>query len=412
MINEKRVIELLNRIPWDNSFVKTYVGMCYERTDAPLAYGLAGALSLLSANAHPELGAFLGGRIHANTWLMLVGPSGWSRKSTSVNISADIQNLVDPSLVGREPGSIEGLMKSLSVAEQQTLYLEELGDFLSQTSGNGRLGPLRENLTRLYDGTRYAKVYSQQEFVIERPRVSLLAGVTEQYLESYTLATDWEGGFMGRWAIFAATPERFLTSTARRQDLIDHCAARMAWVRSIQATLCEGLEDNAMEYWNRWSRAIHKDSLAHPEHWVSAAGARMQTFAAKIAMLLCLDAGIDVTRPWRVPLAVLKIAIDIAHMAYDSMCYVVGELCSTKFARERRNVLRALQRAMVRDDAQVVGMKDLLNYSSPRLELRDARRIVETLLVEETIYKRMGGAEAYSLYPPSEEELANLNVMV
>ena len=402
MIAEQRVIDVMNAIPWDNSFIKNYVGMHYERTDAPLAYALGGALSLLSSNAHEDLCVYFGGRVNANLWMLYIGPSGWSRKSTSVNIARDLQNVVNPGRVGTDPGSVQGLLKSVASAPVQTLYIEELGDFLSQTAEAGYAKPLRENLVRLYDGNPYNKVFSETVYTIDKPRVSINAGVTEQYLEQFTAANDWEGGLMGRWSPMAGRPERYMAMPARRQDLFDHCASQLEWIGSKLAVACGGLEDDAIPFWNTWSGMIQKMSITHPDQWVSAAGARIQTFAARAAMLLCLDAGMDLSRPWKMPLVILKIAIEIAHMFYDSLVYVVGELCSTKFARERRTVLRTFQRVKLREERELLTLKDILLFASPRMELRAVKRVLETLLAEESVFLRAGGA--YSLYAPTEEE--------
>jgi hypothetical protein len=81
-------------------------------------------------------------------------------------------------------------------------------------------------------------------------------------------------------------------------------------------------------------------------------------------------------------------------MAFDGLAYIVNELAGTRFGRERRTVLRVLHAATKEN----VTLKQILNESSPRMEKRDAVRVLETLLCEGSVYQTGDGC--YSLLPP------------
>lgn len=404
MTPEKDVYDLCQKIDstYPNSFLTTYVGWHWNRTDAPMIYGLANGLGLLATNAHPELCAYLGGRVNANLWALLVGPSGWARKTTAIELGKEIQDRVDPSLVGGEPASVEGLVESLAQSPQLTLYIREFGDFLSRTSGKNYLAPLREKLTDLYEGRTIRQQYSRSAREITDPRLTLLAASTPVYLETYTAQVDWEGGFLSRWAIFAGVPERYLPTTSLRPDMADWLVHRLQEIRATPATVCAGMDPAAKERWHAWSRATRTRCLSSNDQWVASAGARIQTFAAKIILLLALDAGVDVSRPWHVNEALVALSIEIAQMAFAGLRYVVGDLAGTRFTRERRNVLRAIVAAK----QEQVTLKAILNGTTPRMEKRDVVRVMETLLAEGTAFQV--GEGRFSLKPPSTEGMLTL----
>ena len=409
VISEKRVTDLAEQIEasWDRSFITAYLGWGYARTDGPLVYQLVGALMLLSMNAHPDTCAYLGGKVHANYWGLCIGPSGYSRKSTALELAMEIQEAADPSLIGGEAGSKEGLEAQLAAQPQQGVFYEEFGDFLSSTAGGSYLGPLRERLVKLYDCRAIRRTYSQSVQVIDQTRLSLMAGGTASYLEKYTDSTDWEGGFLGRWMIVYAEPDRYMPTPGSRPDLKDWAVDRLREVRATSGTTCMGLEADAQVYWDAWSRATRKQCLQSTEKWVASAGARTQMLAVKLAMLLALDAGLDISRPWRMTLPILQIAVKIAEMHFDSLGYVVRELCGTRFLRERRNVMRAIRTTYNHDGqpAEVVPMSAILNGTSPRMEKRDVIRVIDTLIAEGSVFNRgIGDNLIYSLYPTNETE--------
>lgn len=430
MITEQRVMDLLNNhITWRNSFIQAYCRWHFDRTDGPLAYGLAGGLTLLATNAHKDLSVYQGHRVYANLWTMLVGSSGYSRKTTALKLAQEIQTLVDVTKIGSEPGSVEGLDASLAEVPQQCLYFEEYGDFLSRSAAKGYFQPIREKFTRLYDCTSSHKQLSKTSVEIIDPRVSLFAAVTPSYLERFTSHTDWEGGFFGRKMTFIAEPERNMPRPKRQPELKDWLGQRLFTMAQIRLHPCMDFTADAQVCWDRWYNGIREICMS-ADPWVSAAGARVTTNALKICLLLALDAfeatgnydpagavipvsGINpahaVIQPpflpaWRITLPILRAAIQIAEMAFDSLHVIVNQLCSTRYERERRNVLRAIRSRKER----IVTLRKIVNRTAPKMEKRDVVRVLDTLVLTETIYLRMNKTDLYSFDPPVPEELKTL----
>lgn len=395
MISEQRVFDLATLIDrsWSRSFVTAYLGWSYARTDAPLVFGLNGALTCLAVNAHPSIHAVVGARIHTISWGLAIGPSGWSRKTTTLDMIEELQGQLDPTKVAPEPGSVEALEKGLFENPQQAILYGEFGDFLSQSSAAGYFRPMRERYTKLYDCRPLRRSFSKKEtLVIENPRLSLIGAVTSSYLEAFTSETDWEGGFMGRFACWCGKPERYEPWPKQRQDLQDWCAGRLLEVAQTPGTFCEGLEPDAYAIFDAWSRAFRKTCLESSEGWVSAAGARTQAMVVRYAMLLSLDAGVDVSRPWRVPAAVVNVAIRMAEINFDSLAWVVRDLCGSEYARERRSVVRVLE------GRRIATLGTILRGTNPPLQKRDALRVLESLEAEEILHRRVyKGADAWSL---------------
>jgi hypothetical protein len=400
MITEAEVIALLRLLPsqasvaGDTSFVRTYVSWAYHRTDAPLVFALPAALNLLSTNAPIQLCAFNGGRIHANTWGMIVGLSGWGRKTTAVEMAMDVQRGVDSTKIGSEPASPEALDLSLSEYPQQSLYYEEMGDFLAR-SHDGYYRAIREKLTKSYDCPPINKRSAKAKIEVPNPRLSILGGVTPSYLETWTNENDWQGGFLGRWAVFYGQVERFYPRPQPAHELYEWLVARMQQLAQHPAGPCAGMTPGAAALWDTWSLQMRNSSI-NAAPWVASASARTGAVALKAAILLAHDAQRTSEAPWWLDEECVNAGIAIAQVHFRSLCYIVNELSGSKYGRERRNVIRAMDRT----DERRLTLRKILNRTSPRLEKRDLARVLETLIEDGTVYKAsVGGAELWSLDP-------------
>ena len=395
MVPEQRVFDLASLIDksWSRSFVTAYLGWSYARTDAPLVYGLNGAVTLLAINAHPGIFAIVGARIHAISWGLAIGSSGWSRKTTTLDLIEELQSMIDATKIAPEPASVEALEKGIFENPQQAILYGEFGDFLSQSSAAGYFRPMRERYTKLYDCRPLRRSFSKKEtIVIDNPRLSLIGGVTPSYLEAFTSETDWEGGFMGRFACWVGKPERYEPWPQQRQDLQDWCGGRLLEVAQTPGTFCEGLDPEAYKLFDAWSRGFRKTCLESSEGWVSAAGARTQAMVVRYSLLLSLDAGVDVSRPWKVPAMVVNVAIKMAELNFDSLFWIIRDLCGSDYARERRSVVRVLE------PRRIATLSQILKGTNPPLQKRDALRVLESLEAEELVFRRQfKGTDAWAL---------------
>ena len=154
MITEK---DALLAIP-SQGFVNDYCTFAVKQTTAPLGYHLACALALLSVTTPQNFGTSYAGDLYGNLYALLVGRSGDDQKSSALGISKKVLYAVDAQLaagqklIGKQPGSTEGMIDSLVVQPRQIVYYSEFGAFLSKAQKKGSyFEPMKALFTDLWD---------------------------------------------------------------------------------------------------------------------------------------------------------------------------------------------------------------------------------------------------------------------
>ena len=154
MITER---DALLAIP-SQGFVNDYCTFAVRQTTAPLGYHLACALALLSVTTPQNFGTSYAGDLYGNLYTLLVGRSGDDQKSSALGISKKVLYAVDAQLaagqklIGKQPGSTEGMIDSLVVQPRQIIYYSEFGAFLSKAQKKGSyFEPMKSLYTDLWD---------------------------------------------------------------------------------------------------------------------------------------------------------------------------------------------------------------------------------------------------------------------
>ena len=128
-----------------------YVKHAARQTTAPLCYHVAVGLCCLAATAPTNFKSRYAGPLHANLYALLVGRSGDDQKSSALSVGTRLLRAADSNLLGKIPGSWEGLIDALSDQPRQMLVWSEFGDFLSRTQNPGYFAPMKTTLTDLWD---------------------------------------------------------------------------------------------------------------------------------------------------------------------------------------------------------------------------------------------------------------------
>ncbi len=147
MITDAQVTASLPTAGW----LRAYVEHAGLQTTAPMAYHLGFGLACLASTTPIDLGVRYIGDLRGNFYVMAVGRSGDDQKSSALGIARNILWHADQQLIGRPPGSWEGLIDSLGEKPRQTIFYSEFGDFLSKANQPGYFGPMKTSLTDLWD---------------------------------------------------------------------------------------------------------------------------------------------------------------------------------------------------------------------------------------------------------------------
>lgn len=364
-----------------NSFLRNYVEYAADCTDAHLSYHVLAGLTALAQACPIDLSFPFGMPMHSNVYGLCVGRSSDSRKSHAISVVRDILDHAIPGTVGEVPGSKENLVKTLCEKPKQLIIYPEFGTFLSATERSSYLAPLKTAYTEAWDGSPLGRGLVKQENTEAKfPRLSLLAGSTLEYLERHSELADWTGGFMARFIVMYPDRQRLETvppgSPAKRPEVIaqlQHIAR--SCVFGMQRGACLGFSSDARSIWDDWYRGVVMASKSTEE--TAGLVARSHSHALRIALLLGWDFGHGREgHDWYITPNVLLPALAITKLHLQSVERVGANLSGSKDMRDRRAVLRTIQKSPT-SLGEVV--------SNSRLLLRRVKEILESLNEEGVI---------------------------
>ena len=192
------------------SFVGQYMRYATMLTDASPEYHEAGALILLATLTHGvkiELDPYPDG-LSTNLFLLLVGGSTRSRKSTAQNITRNlIKSALPKSLLPSRMTGEAAIYTMVGMSGKPALWLpDEFGVLLGQIFKRDFMRPLEELMLSLYGGEDYSYRTVRDTVTITDPHLSILAAATP---ESLALAGPGAllGGLLPRFGVvFPAAP--------------------------------------------------------------------------------------------------------------------------------------------------------------------------------------------------------------
>lgn len=338
-------------------WVHDYMQHAVKQTTAPAGYHLATALSLLAVTTPTSYSHRYAGDLYANVYTLLVGRSGEDQKSTALGIGREILQVVDPSLLGRQPGSWEGLIDSLADQPRQIIRYSEFGAFLAKAQKKGGyFEPLKALLTDLWDCTPQSRAKANGAGTsVPHPRLSIFAACSLPYLEEHTDPHDWSGGFMGRWAVIFARRERTDPDPVGDPTAIPALAdALRLRAQQAQVAPCLGLDPAAQALWRDWYFDLERRPV--PEI-IAGAKTRAPTIARKAAMLYAWDFGEPLQgAPWKIGVHHLSWGIRFAELHLASVTGIAGILAEHPEARLRRQVLDAVPAGSARTLGQLLAI--------------------------------------------------------
>ena len=401
--------EVLAALP-SHGFLRAYVDYASGRTDANVAYHLAGGLMLLSQAVPLDYAMPWGSPVYGNLYGMVVGGSSKSRKTSALNIAARLLQDALPSSMQETPGSSEGLIESLRREPKQVVMYPEFGEFLAKAE-EGYFLAMKTLLTSLWDcmplGRATAKGSQGQ---ISKPRLSVIAAVATDLLERHTEEADWTGGFIARFLTFYAEPERHFDTPPMDDFTVKHALAE--WLRGLAdfttptadgyearpPGICKGMTPEAQVLWREWANAEQKKTVGANSR-VSASIARATSHAGKIAILLAWDIGRARSgEPWYIGEAEVRSALAITSLHIKSVLELGDRVTGSRDMRDRRAVLNAISPTAPTPLGVIIKRASLLK-----------RRVVEVLdsLVEEQAVsaRSTSGRASYIQSPEAQKAL-------
>lgn len=379
MITGHEVGQVLGTLP-EHSFIRNYCWWAAHCTDAPLAYHVGTALSLLGVIAPIEFQVQLGITVHAPQWAMLVGASADSRKTSAITLGAKILAQAYAHKLGATPGSVQGLHTSLQETPQQLIAYGEFGSFLSSSVKGGVLAALREEFTSVWDCRPVNARLAKFSRVIDNPRLSLLVGVTPTYLETLTTHNDWEGGFLSRFLVLHAKREHTYVLPPGLPHMIDPLVAGLLARGEGCAGGSAGVTEDAREFYTDWFMDNAQRAQEHAKEWAQGLTHRAPTVALKAALMHALDTRHEELGDfWELSVQDLEFGVAIANWHLNSAFSVLNYVASSKVGQQSRSVLKAI-------GDRVLTLGEIIERATPEMSRWEVQKVLESLCERKRVY--------------------------
>jgi len=189
-------------------FLRSYLDWASKYTDAPLAFHLATALSMVATAMGNKVKAWAWGRdLYPNLWIVILSPSGFYRKTTCIRLGMRILKRELGDVVLPSEWSKEKVIGLLAQNPAGLFEWDEFGAALGMLSKDYMTGS-KETLTKLFDSMdTYSRVTGTggQSGTIDKPAPNILGGSTIEWLSERVKDGDLRGGFMSRFLFIPGT---------------------------------------------------------------------------------------------------------------------------------------------------------------------------------------------------------------
>ena len=357
-----------------NTWTSRFLRYASQRTDAPLAFLEAAAIAAISAavGRKPIL-SLTTSLVIPTIWVMLVADSTRYRKSTVIDLAADVLRLAELNVFAPDDFSPQRFISLMSERSgMPTLFCrDEFGGFYEGLNKLEHQAGGKQVLISMHDGRNYRKELvglkqidkesgdlTRTPEVIEAkdPFLSILAGTQRDLFLSQAQPGDVFSGFLPRFGLIVPDGLR------NRQDVLEMTPAIEAQrydlvteVRNIfsQPTRTMRLGTGVLERWNNYSSCLEEEAEAAP--LPSIAGPvfdRMGGTALKLALIsaFCdgdvvsmahLLAGIEVSERWRVQ--TYNLLASIGPSRDEKVVQRILDLVRRKPGIKRRDVMSSLR---------------------------------------------------------------------
>ena len=295
---EHRDLRLTFGLP-DDHFVSVFCNWLSGRTDGYTDYQELAALWLISSLCENRVELRLKqGIVRPNLWLVFLGSSTTSRKSTIVNSTRYIYESLTGAYLPNEDFSLEGYLEGLSINPVQNHVRDEAAGFLAKIHKQYNEGFL-ELECAIYDGQSYRKTLAAKGgkepkvFEVTHPCVAKLYATAPEKFFRYVTVEDFLCGWGYRnLFVFPTYSKSSMPLSVETQADISKWIAVLERAKRIQ-TFISGrdkiifdFEPDALVQFNQIETQLETDADRIGNDMLSSAVGRSETHILKLAMLL------------------------------------------------------------------------------------------------------------------------------
>lgn len=189
------------------TIIDDYCDWASKATDAAPQYHAGVCMVTLSCLLAGTLRLYTQfGEIKPNIWLMIMGDTTTSRKSTSMEMGTDIIDEVYPDALLATDGTIEGLVTSISTRPGRVslFHRDEISGLIDAMAKKDYNAGMLEAFTKLYDGKRMKRILRKEQIDVRDPVFIMLTGGTKEGIMSSMSHHHIRSGFAPRFCYISA----------------------------------------------------------------------------------------------------------------------------------------------------------------------------------------------------------------
>jgi len=416
-----------------SGFLRDYCALAQLQLGDPLPYHLGCALALISVCIPPDFEIRVtGGRVPmaAPFWIMLVGKTG-TNKSRAVNhaksfldalAAGEHAGVYAGALLGRPPGTVEGLIDALAENPRQIHIYPEFAQFLQRTaSTRGYSQGLREVLLDVFDGGEVGDALARGNARgVDKPRLTMLAAVAPSHLEKHTSENDWDGGFMNRWLIIHAPPGAAVSVAPAHPTLEARVLSYLERIVSEPVGNCVAFTPGAAKKWDAFFHLMNRAKRANDSFATVLARIELVTLRSAVAYAVSQGkgaGGID----WHLDEEALQFGRAMAGWYTRGLVWGNTQLAVTDYQRARKRVLEYLLAAITEQGRKVAARWEAEIAGHMRMRKRDLDDVLGGIVREGIVVTRTRsrgadedgeGGETATLYILKEDAVAKIGTQI
>lgn len=362
-------------------FTEEYEAYCSEFTDAPEIFHRFSAYFLVSSVLGRKAFLTLGDRrLFANLWLILVAPSSFYHKSTSLNIARRILDHVNEGFAFPNEFSKEKILETFQKQPEGAFFFDEAASLFEGIRREYNRGA-EAMLTTLYGGGKYKRVTGIQEekiITVEDPYINIIAASTIPWLVDTVSLSSMTGGFLPRFIFLPAT-ERTKIFPFQPKANVFKMNALVSMLGDI-ASRCVGemeFDEDARASHSAWYMnyvATHETKDKKVQPFLSRLA---DDYVFKLAIICACDRG-EFPRITMAALTESRLAVELVAHRFQEV--LADEMGTTTF---QKNILRVTR--IIKDSPEPVSLRQI--YHKTRLSKFEMAQVIDTLIDSETIEK-------------------------
>jgi len=282
---------------YDN-FIEEYVKYASEICDAPTEYHIANAMFMISAvtlrKVYLETSYM---RLYPNIWVLLLGKSGISRKTVSMNIALDILREVLPDNELPSDVTPEQLIVELESLPVGYMIRDEMSGFFDMLNRDYMSG-IKDTLMKVYDCIdKYGRSTRKYTVNIKDVYVSILGATTPSRLFETVSACDFEVGFLSRFMLITYRDRTYKGVINRRPE---HDEIRKKLINTLRFIkdlcsigICMYMDNYTLGEFNKWKNELDRKIEETTDDALVSVYARIPETVLKVAMIMRLSRPIE-----------------------------------------------------------------------------------------------------------------------